>query len=204
MKYHIHGVGANWISLIMGDDSITVTTRKELLRMGGTAGITAAYVRFGMEIELQVRHHPLDAEMCSSRFYPVGNSYVLMPKPGKLISKSLTDIKKRNPADKQAWLRGIATCHEHSGRIDPLLRAMAHGIRAHVGTGREIIERNAYKVYHTTATEASMFDACVYYDHHYGLSHSLVMHAIQRLSTLQLGKSSSDSVLTAIAIHDCL
>jgi hypothetical protein len=204
MKYFIHGVGRNWISIVMGDDSVTVTTRKTLALMGGIKGITDSYEKFGMEIEINVRHHVLDVEMCSSRFYPVGNTFVLMSKPGKRMATSLTDTRKRTKANSLAWQRGIAVGLSHAGLIDPLMQSMAQGIMAQVPQGPVLIERNEYKILHTTNLKSSWLDSCIYYDHHYGLSEAMLQHAMHQLATLTLGDQSNDSVLLLIANKDCV
>jgi hypothetical protein len=207
MKYRLHGIGENWISIVMGDDSITITTRKTLSKMGGLDALSKGYAEHGMEIEMQLWDHPLDAEMCSSRFFPVTKAdgretYVLLPKTGKLIAKSLTDLRDRSSAQQLEWLKGIATGHEHTGKVDYLIGAMARGIRRQVGQGKGDVELNPYKIHHTTNV-CSTWDQCaVFYDHHYGLSEEAILHAAHELENLQFGESSTDSILQLIVDHD--
>jgi hypothetical protein len=204
MKYFIHGVGKNWISIVMGDDSVTVTTKKTLASMGGVEGVKKAYESFGMEIEIVIKEHVLDVEMCSSRFYPVGDTFVLMAKPGKRMATALTDLRKRNPQNSKSWIRGVAVGLNHAGLIDPLMHALATGIAAQVPDGPVLIERNEYKILHTTNLKSSWLDSCVYYDHHYGLSEAMLLSAIGTLNSITLGEQSNDSILLLIAQKDCL
>jgi len=203
MKYDIHGLGDLWVSIVMGDDSVTVTTRKTLAKMGGVKGVLDQYIAFGMEIELLVKDDAADVEMCSSRFFKVGTTYVLLPKTGKIIARSLTDRKDRPARRQHEWLRGIATGHENTGKVDYLVGQLAIGIRRAVGTGIELVETNIYKVHHTTDVRSDWLDVCTFYDHHYGLSEAMVKHAGDQLATIRFGSLSSDSVLASIVQMDC-
>lgn len=205
MKYSIHGVGGLWLSIIMGDDSVTITTRKSLASLGGESAILKQYEAFGMEIELSVKHFALDVEMCSSRFFPCGESYILMPKPGKIIARSLTDMVDRSPAGQKEWLKGIATGHEYAGRVDHVIGSMARGIRKTVGQGEGLIVRDDYKIQILkNVPTTTWLDVCIYYDHHYGFSEDQVLQVMHELENLEFGTTSSHSLLVVLARTDAL
>ena len=204
MKWHIHGIGRLWISIIMGDDSITITSEKTIAAMGGCDSIIEQYAKFGMEIEAVVRPDVLSSEMCSSRFYPVGEEWVLFPKPGRLIAKGLVDIKRRTPAKQLEWLLGIATGMEQYGSIDPIIAALARCIRRHVGGGRGLIERSEYKNYNTASTKTNWDDVCKYYDHQYGFAEHDVLQCIAFWDTYTLGTLVTDPRIVRICETDCL
>jgi len=139
MKYHIHGVGNLWISIICGDDSVTVTTAKSLSSLGGEAGLLRQYADFGMEVEIKTSNHPLDVEFCSGRFFPHYGSYVLMPKTGKLLAKMCWDAVQRNPVHRVEWLRGVAQTLVTYGRVDPFLLTLGLMIRHRCGEGKSLM-----------------------------------------------------------------
>jgi hypothetical protein len=211
MKYDIHGSGL-WVSIVMGDDSITVTTESLIQELGGVDGIVAKYAAFGMEIEAVVRKDKLSCEMCSSRFYPTIAGSILFPKPGKIIAKGLCDLRKRSAKEQAQWLKGIATTLEHYGAVDPLLHALSGSLRQSVGDGAGLVERSDYKFYQSKASksvlasdaEAKWLNACIYYDHHYGISEAQVLHAMDVLRSTKLGDVITDSVVCHICATDCV
>jgi hypothetical protein len=183
MKYFIHQIGRKWISLILGDDSVTVTTDWEINFLGGILAMQAIYANFGMEVEIQLRLDPCDAEFCSGRFYPVGDTFVLMPKIGKLLAKLAADMKDRNGPNQLAWLRGISMTLSEFGRVDPLCKTLALSIFRFTGRGRVIRERdNPYKypvTQHHVVTEANVDD---YYDRFYSMNRNAFLSCIDTLS----------------------
>ena len=202
MKLWIHGTGRPWFSIVCGDDSVTITLESELRRLGGRAGIVAKYAELGMEVEAIVRRNPLDVEFCSGRFYPHKNTFVLMPKPGRLLGKLAWDMVDRSPANRQAWTRGIVSTLRHYGQIDPLLNSLADGLHKCVGDGRVILpERSEYKHY-LADTERDPEGARLYYFHHYGVN----VTELERLSALlegaELYGEEADPSLCNIVMHD--
>lgn len=203
MKMMIHGEGRPWVSIICGDDSVTVTTRDEVNRLGGVDGIINRYAEYGMEVEATIRDHPLDVEFCSGRFYPVGNSYVLFPRPGRLLAKIGCDMVERSPDDRVAWARGITSTLEYYGRIDPLCRAVAKACRRQLGTGREIHDKEWEGKSHSRyEVESLPIDSYTYYDHHYGLCAAQVNSLVATCSELCFGVESDDTLLRELALHD--
>lgn len=203
MKTAIHGTGRPWISIICGDDSVTVTTRSEIRRLGGLDSIIDMYASFGMEVEAKLSSDPLDVEFCSGRFFPVDDTYVLFPKIGRLLSKIGCDMVARKPDDQIAWMRGITSTLEFYGKVDPLCRAISSGFRSQLGNGREIKDQ----VWEgSRRMEGSMtstqHDYLMYYDHHYGLNAAQVRDLIKLLSRQQFGEMCHSSVLTEMALHD--
>lgn len=203
MKTLIHGSGRPWISIICGDDSVTVTTASEIRRLGYTDGITAAYAKFGMEVEAKVTDDPLLAEFCSGRFYPIGTGYTLFPKPGRILAKIFCDMKQRQPKDQLAWCRGIVSTLETYARVDPLLAALGAAIRRQIGMGREVHDSGwEHKQFMDGSCQSSKHDVLTYYDLHYGLCEQQVASATACLSRARLGELSEDSVLRVIAEVD--
>jgi hypothetical protein len=203
MKHHIHVTGAPWVSIICGDDSVTVTLQSEIDLLGGVKAITAEYALFGMEVEMVLRTDPLDAEFCSGRFYPVGETYVLMPKTGRALMKMCIDMKQRNHEGQLAWLRGIAITLLHFGKVDPLMAALGRGLQRELGSGKVITERfNPYAKSIAGNTSAPWWDTLVYYNQHYDMSEADVLHCIHRLENIKLGEICDDPLIVAIAHND--
>lgn len=136
MKGDIHGWGRNWVSIICGDDSVTVTTAKELERLGGAEGLKRSYTNFGMEVEILVRESVADVEFCSARFYPTQHTFIMMPKPGKILSKICWDMEVRGKANRIVWLRSVACTLDLYGKVDPCIAALARVLHDYTGAGK--------------------------------------------------------------------
>lgn len=203
MKIWIHGSGRPWVTIICGDDSVTVTTRDEIIRLGGVDGIIRRYADLGMEVEASVRNDPLDVEFCSGRFYPVGDTYVLFPRPGRLISKIGCDMVDRNADDRAAWARGITATLEFYGKIDPLCRAIAVSCRRQLGSGRELYDKEwdgkSHSKYELVTTE---HDHLTYYDHHYGINQKQLADLIVTCSKIKFGSLVDNEQLREVCLHD--
>jgi len=203
MKTFIHGAGRPWMSIICGDDSVTITTRAEINRLGGVDGIVKLYDSFGMEVEAVLRDDPLDVEFCSGRFYPTGQTYCLFPRPFRILAKIACDMKARRPDDQQAWLRGITATLENYGKIDPLLGALGTAFRKYVGKGRELYDHGwEYKAQFDGSLLTSAHDVFTYYDHHYGLSAGDVARYTDKLSKAQIGSLLCDDGLRELCLRD--
>lgn len=204
MKYSIHGFGKQWISIINGDDSITVMTSELFDELGGTQGLVTSYTSFGMEVEVKVRSDPLDVEFCSSRFLRNRGTYILMPKIGRLLSKIGCDHKLRNEDDSIAWFRGIGTLLKNYGRYDPLLCALGGRIHQLLGCGREIIEYSEYKSYVAGIYARDDVGVLEYYSHHYAFSSDNIKSCCAVLSSIKLGSIVNDGLIQLIAEVDFL
>lgn len=203
MKIEIHGSGRPWISIICGDDSVTVTLQSELDRIGGEAGIRTSYESFGMEVEVQIRLNPLDTEFCSSRFFPWRHTYVLMPKPGRLLAKIGWDMKDRNPRDQLAWVRGISKTLQHYGSVDPLLFSLGAALAEQAGVGKTIEEHNPYKLQlGARLPDRDLAGVQLYYSHHYGLSTADIDTACSQLRAAGIGVSCDHPVILSLVEKD--
>jgi hypothetical protein len=205
MKLHIHGVGRPWISIICGDDSVTVTLKSEIDRLGGAEGIVARYEEFGMEVEAKVSDDPLVVEFCSSRFFWHGSGYYLVPKAGKMLSKLCWDMVERGPKQRKAWMRAIVSTLEMFGQTDPLLKALADNFRKQLGSGEVYKEPyNEFKhVFRGIVDTPPEECVAVYYDLHYGMSNSDISDCVTELSNVKLGTLSSHPLLQWMAECDC-
>jgi len=203
MKMYIHGKGRPWISIICGDDSVTVTTRGEIDRVGGLTGIIDKYASLGMEIEAKLSVDPLDVEFCSGRFYPVDDSYVLFPKTARILGKIACDLKLRRPDDQVAWLRGITATLECFGSIDPILGALGRSFRVALGQGREIYDDGwDSKSHFDGSIRSERHDVNMYYDHHYGLNEKQIDDLIAELSQQKPGQLLDSALLKGMALVD--
>jgi len=203
MKYDIHGLGRPWISIICGDDSVTVTLLSEIERIGGLERIVAMYADFGMEVEAKVTDDPLLAEFCSGRFYPSNGSFVLMPKPGRMLSKICWDMKARNPENRQAWLRGIANTLATYGQVDPLINALSMMLMRRLGVGKVIVDATwEHKSVVRGEASATEIDVAIYYDAHYGLNECDIRELTHLIANSRIGEFVRDSRLRAMAEHD--
>jgi len=179
MKYHLHGVSRLWFSIVNGDDSVTVTTRKTLALMGGTEALIAGYARFGFEVTMLVRDSIWDVEFCSGRLMPVlyngESTFCLFPKPGKFLAK-IGWAEKDYGTKHCEWARSIASCLESFGRVDPSFLAPARALREKYGSGTEMrISSWEYSRVLATAQDelAPDHDGLLeYYARHYSVGHS--------------------------------
>lgn len=204
MKYDIHGRGRNWISIICGDDSVTVTTQSEVDRMGGAQGMIHSYAMFGMEVTIDIRTSVHDVNFCSARFYPASGSFILMPKPGKILAKICWDMKVRNYADRMIWLRSIACTLDLYGKVDPLIASLATMLHEFTGTGRTLNLVDAYKFYvgTTPALRPTPEDVAIYYEHNYGMSLYDIEHVESVILGSTIGQFLDDPLLVRMAAHD--
>jgi len=183
MKAHIHGVGRKWFSIICADDSITITTDRELARLGGSASLVRKYFDFGMEVKVVVRKDPLDVEFCSGRFMACGETYNLVPATGKLLARLCCDMVDRPKRHWQPWLRGIGTTLEKFGTSDPILGALGHSITKFCGPGNAIMEvYNPWKIHYVGERKTTLAEQLSFYDRHYMLSYADVKAIVQCLS----------------------
>jgi hypothetical protein len=204
MKFSIHGIGRKWISIICGDDSVTITTDREVARMGGAPGITAAYADFGMEIEVKLTFDVLDVEFCSGRFFPCGETYVLMPRTGRILSKICWDMHFRSTKNRVAWLRSIAETMCEFGLVDPLMLALGLMLGGATGVGKKLNTKSEYKYYvpGQFTNFPSEADVAVYYDHHYQLSACDIAQLVSLIRSSHVGDFLTDSRLANMAAHD--
>lgn len=203
MKNSIHGIGRNWVSIICGDDSVTITTRSEIERIGGIEGIIRKYADFGMEIEAKLSSHPLDVEFCSGRFYPANSSYILMPKPGRMLSKICWDMHQRNAVNRVRWLRSIGITLLEFGKIDPVLRALGGMIIARLGEGDYMTTKVEYKYYIEGYVARPRTDEVLdYYHHHYGFNADDVAHVVATITNSYIGHFTEDARIVEMARAD--
>lgn len=190
LKFHVHGKGRPWISIICGDDSVTVTLRSEVQKLGMEDGIRKLYEEMGMEVDVKIRHNPLDVEFCSSRFYPWRHTYVLMPKPGRLLSKIGWDMKDRPNRDQLSWVRGIAQTLKHYGGVDPLMYSLGSALEQDAGEGHVIREFSPYKLQLGKQLPRDWDGVHLYYNHHYDIG----IDSLKRLET-RIGQSRIGDVV---------
>jgi hypothetical protein len=203
MKTHIHGFGNRWVSIICGDDSVTVTVDSEIAKLGGLDGISQSYADLGMEVECVLTYDPCLAGFCSGRFIKNGESYVLIPKVGKMLAKLLCDTKDRNPANSKAWMRGICETLKCMGKADPLLRTLGENITRQLGEGKIIREGiNEYKSSIKGDCFVKRQDVLDYYDLHYGFSTADVEECIFHLDHVVLGELTSHPLIVHLATTD--
>lgn len=186
-KAGIFGLGNNWLSIVCGDDSVTVMSRKLAEDLGGPEGMFARYAELGLEATGGLKTDPLDVEFCSGRFHPMGESFVLMPKPGKLLARLGTCRDDLGRNNLMAWLRGIGNTAKTFGGVDPLLAALSLSIQGHTGDGRARMERSEYGHKLSSTTKASQHDILTYYAHHYGMRQRDVSEAVQHILDTPIG-----------------
>jgi len=194
MKHHIHGTGRPWISIIMGDDSVTITLESELKRIGGVDGLMKAYESFGMEVTAKTSTNPLSVEYCSSVFMPKGYlangspDYLLFPYIGKVISRLGWDMVDRTPKQSRRWVLAIADTLAQIGIYDPPCAALAKNIRTKYGDVKKLTLRNNEYDKYFDGTKALEPDGIYfYYHHHYGLNAKDVDDLASHLETVDLG-----------------
>lgn len=187
MKYHIHGVGRKWVSIICGDDSVTITTDREYLRITNTYTLEQQYAFFGMEVEVVLRTDPDLVEFCSSRFLRLDDTYMLTPKTGKAFGRMGWDRIDRNVKNRPKWARGVISTLEHWGRYDFVVKALSQYLRSKYGIGPAITQCELGEWVHKIHFDGSLSpsDQCVYdyYLLHYGLGRTEIDSIVNYLNT---------------------
>lgn len=203
MKYEIHGIGGRWISIICGDDSVTVTVDSELERLGGIEGIEKRYAEFGMEVEVVIRTDPRLTEFCSGRFFFHDGTATLVPKIGKALSRLGHDMVDRRPLQRLAWLRSIATTLIQFGKLDPVAAAFGRRLTELCGEGPILaLPGNEWKIRYVGEGVYSKDEILDYYDLHYQMSEADVDQMIRTASSFNLGDTITDPMFVAAAIRD--
>jgi hypothetical protein len=175
MYFYTFLTGGKWIVIICGDDSLCITTDAYLRNIGGVARIKRTYDDLGMEVECIVRYNVELAEFCSGRMYPVGLSYVLMPKIGKLVTKIGIDSVDRVGKNQLAWLRSIGKTLENFGLIDPICATLAKRILQYCGVGKMLDTSNPYKFNVEWKHESIDWPGVLrYYDLHYNMDRAAI------------------------------
>jgi hypothetical protein len=202
LKANFHRLGRKWVTIICGDDSITLTTDKELAFLLQYHGCTPneVYARAGMEIDFSTSKNYLDAEFCSCRFMRGVDTYVLVPKTGKILARIGWDTKQRNAQHSEEWLRGIGITLSNFSH-DPVLQALSERILNHVGTGRTITEINRYARFFNRPTTVPHLDQLEYFGHHYGYSEADLSAATKVIKEHPIFDSKIDD---AMINHMCL
>lgn len=204
MKTSIHGPERLWTSIICGDDSVTVTTDQELAARGGVAGIVRSYANFGMEVEASIKECALDVEFCSARFYPQFATYVLMPKPGKLLAKLLWDNTRRSDSDRLCWLRSIAETFLAFGKVDPILEAFGYNMKMRLPTGPTLRDYNEYKLVMAKGdTPRDWLGVYAYYGHWYNMSAKNIADLCDYILTSDPFQMHSHPLLMHMSNTDC-
>jgi hypothetical protein len=207
MKYHVHQAGRTWVSLICGDDSVTVTTTAELARLGGSTGIEAMYSELGMECEVVVRHDPLTTEFCSSRFFPSNGSFILVPKIGKFLGKLGWDRVDRTPENQLSWGRGVMEVVKHYSAIDPTLFALYDTISRQLGSGKIVRTYDSVNRYSYTAPTRGTTtpdDVTTYYSTHYGFSERDICALVVEIQTLRVHEMGKGPLMQHVCQVDCV
>jgi hypothetical protein len=181
-----------YITLVCGDDSVTVTTQRQFERWGGVAGLTKEYEKFGMEVTIDVRYDVLDVQYCSGRFLPIterGNSsFLFVPKIGKLIGGLFWDDVDRSPVNRLAWCRGTLPLLARLGRYDPVARAIAKRVASLCGPGPVIKHpESEYKSVVAGVYDNARCDTGLYYHTHYGLYPSSMKMLIEEIESITFG-----------------
>lgn len=203
MKYTIHGFGGKWVSIVCGDDSVTVTTDRELQKLGGVAGLVQAYSQFGMEIEAKVTTDPLCVEFCSARFMPARGSYLLFPKVGKILAKLGWDPVDRTDVKVLEWTRGIASTLKYMGRYDPILGSLSRALNQRLGSGVVLVERNEFTQWFDSSIEVDDIDLAIYYDRHYSLAFEDIQQLAVQMQDVQLGQQFTGALVEHLSDVDC-
>jgi hypothetical protein len=203
LKLNAHGPGGKWISIICGDDSVTVTTDRELRKLGGLEQIKSKYTDLGMEVEMMLRTDPLDVEFCSGRFFPSRKGWIMMPKPGKLIGKLGFDMVDRPKKQWVPWLRSISNTCTAFGRYDPSLATLGKSIRREFGEGECLeLPKNQFEKYVSGTDNVSWEDTLRYYDHHYGYSERDVLEVQTALTAFHPGITYTHPLLVEMVRCD--
>lgn len=187
LKYYVHGFGKNWVTIICGDDSVTVTTKSQLAALGSWEGIAKLYTGMGMEVTGFVRQHVLDVEFCSSIFYPSGDDFILMPKPGRFLAKLCWTFVNRSETEFELWVASIAATLVAFGRYEPLYHCLAQNVFSHLGSVRSSREINPYTFNVDGSSSTTQLDVLSFHSHRYGFGESAYLALCQHFSLVDFG-----------------
>jgi len=207
MKLVIHGVGNNWVSIICGDDSVTVTTRNALTKLGGLEGIMNSYAAFGMEVVAKVSNVYEGVEFCSARFMAVGNSFILVPKVGKLMARMGYDTVDRPYQEHIKRMRGVGQTLRSFGAYCPIMGTYGTRICNVVGDGPLLdnhIETSFYERFSDGTVQASWADILLYFAQHYQFVERDVLDCIGYLNTSEIYGDLTHPLLVEIAVRDSI
>jgi len=200
MKFYIHGPGRPWVTILSGDDSVTVTLQSEIDALGGVEGIIYRYALFGMEVEAKIHCDPLKVEFCSSSFRPSdSHGYILMPRTGKLIARIGHDFELRSPERQREQLASIGHTLRHYGAYDPLFDAMGKELMQ-FGPGK--LDLTEFQIRLEGNAKVSDYDIYTFYDHRYNLN-SQDVKDLTAITANTYGKIHDDSRLVSMALIDC-
>lgn len=208
MKYYLHGYGRLWLSIVCGDDSVTITTRKTLEKMGGVKALSKGYTSLGFDATIKVVRDPLKVNFCSSSFMPCGETYVLLPFTGKLLSKLGWDKVERNEAGSKAYHRGVASVLANYGKYNPVLLGVGVALKRTLGNGKVIeFEGNPYT--HNLSDKRlvaqqypSQLDIATYFDRRYGFPEWAVLEIISHSRSFGYGVWSTHPLFVWMARVD--
>jgi hypothetical protein len=202
MKAQIHGLGRKWVSIICGDDSVTVTTDRELARLGGFAGIKEEYKQMGMEVTGSAGSDPYDVEFCSGRFIENSGSWILMPKPGRLLAKLCWSVRSRGKRYNE-WVRAIATTLHSFGTYDPIYAHLYSNVARNFDLHGPAVnlEWQPYKIL-PSGGSLDMSGVYSYYSHHYGLSSAEYHDLCRHFETVPLDAMDANVTVRTLADKD--
>lgn len=91
-------------SIFLGDDGYILCDRK--LAAKALKISKQIYLELGLKAKARIAELH-EAEFCSSIFVPVNGTYILAPKPGRILCKTFYSRKKLNFKKQQQWVKGI-------------------------------------------------------------------------------------------------
>jgi len=165
--------------------------------------------KLGFESKAAYRLNPSELEFCSMRLYPVGETYVFGPKPGKVLAKFGYVIDPPN-VPREQLMRGIALGLEKQVNFIPPLRAVVDRI-LELTEGHEAYKIRRYEGhlldYSTLTTEFNVGNRvepalmCALYEQ-YGWDYHYQAEWERELSKMQLGDKLNFPLLDLLFDRD--
>jgi hypothetical protein len=149
---------SDWAKIVLGDDGVPFCAQS--ISRGDTRDfadqcaedfdhIRKYYEEFGHKLEYaQVQPHEYDRlEFCSGRFWNVGGTRVLGPKPGRVLAKSFMPHVKLAPSGVLNHMVGVAKGYKHYMWVPGVGEVCQNIIRTHKNVKGQIYgNENPYKL----------------------------------------------------------
>jgi hypothetical protein len=105
--------------VFMGDDNFMIVA--PFVLQLAIREVEQYYLVRGLNAKVNFRTHLSGAEFCSMLFLPHRNSYVLSPKPGRVLSKAFWRLKTSSTTPHQTWLSAVSAGLQHDCSHVPVL-----------------------------------------------------------------------------------
>lgn len=131
--FRYHGLFEHVYMVVLGDDNLTLANHHALIKYFGSMevlknGLVEWATSFGFKLKVGYSLNIIDAEYCSSRWYPCANGHCFGKKPGRTMCKIATFLSKPElkADDYLCYLHGTLKSVLPTANHVPFLRVFVH------------------------------------------------------------------------------